>query len=354
MYEIFCTDLVTLITSYLSIKDFIEFTLTCKKYKNSPYLSLKSNFINILNKFYNLENKTDDFSKNFIDIISNYDELSLQGTFLLDLVNNEPFDNNTEIDIFCKHNIIDEDSSIYYQYDFFCGKLQTYEPYISLNNLLINNNFSRYNPNNNKKYNKKHTPSEFEYIKDWYFFTFNKTIDKDKSKKINIYIVPQNQIINNVSFCNNFYDGKKLFLSNPHDIINKLGKLDFDQKTLKCMGELFLETKISTFIDILKKYHLKKYKILIDTKIIKILCKKEMEYLSDSYFENYMSKNILEYVRTTSNFISNDDSIKFYTVTGRCFDSHQKIYDFKKNPLNDQYVFYNNHHVCNYNDLDDY
>jgi hypothetical protein len=261
----FCYDIVHRISQFLSFKDIYYLRQTCQYFKTIPYPSLKKSFSETINSLLNL-NKNDIFAKHLLEVINEHKELSIAGSLILEILNEESYDSTIEIYVHinydCMKSCFDNDLKE--------RKAQS-ESYKKLVLYLKQNEFSSYSGYELGGANQ---------------FWHNKTFKNKYGKEIRIVFIPilmEEKIRKTVdmTFCNNYYDGDILYLSNPNDIFNKSGKLNsYSSENLKYFADL--KDFTSDFEKIL--YHLRTfhdfgYEISIDGNIF-IFEKEDPNYVA--------------------------------------------------------------------------
>jgi predicted nucleotidyltransferase len=231
-----CIDIIHLIVSYSKPLDVLNIRLLCKDYiQNINYKSIENLFIEKINTVSGFE-IDHIFAKNLLTIIKKYKELTISGSIILQILNQENYE-NSDIDIYC--NIKNRGDKAYEELIRYLNKFETLDEV--------------------EGFHPTYT------IHHWHV----KHIRNMNKKIIDIVIMPMSALdkVNNLkelSFCNNYYDGNTLFLSNYNDIINKTGFLEYSISMDKFLDYDYLnDTKLSGFIVRLDKYNKRGFKIKI-------------------------------------------------------------------------------------------
>jgi hypothetical protein len=244
-----CNDIIRHVSEFLSFKDIYNLKQTCLDYKIIPYPSLKKSFSETINLKLNLD-KDDAFGKNLLGIISEHNELSISGELILEILHQELYSSDMEIYV---HVNFDYEKDL--MKSELSKELDKSESYKKLSFYLKQNNFKI---------------SSWERTSFWlhsYFVNRNK-----KEIKITFIPIPMEEKVNktvDITFCNNYYDGNILFLSNPNDIFNKSGKLNsYSSENLKYFADL--DDFTSDFEKVLlhqRSFINKGYQVLLDRNI---------------------------------------------------------------------------------------
>lgn len=214
------TDIISIVVTYLGFLDCFQARLTCKQYSTIKQNSILSSLIRLVNAKMGFDKKSN-FGKELMQIIKKYPELSLGGSSLIEIINEEIYE-NSDIDIYLNNS----------NYNFkgreeVDNKISLYEsePYLTLENL-----FKTHNLMVNKGF---HTI----YRIDGYYV---KTVECEDhiGGKIEIVANPHEDLTRvtkyrDFSFCNNFYDGKVLYIENLDSIVNKWGTYDYNEDVIK-------------------------------------------------------------------------------------------------------------------------
>jgi hypothetical protein len=237
-----CIDIIHLIVSYSKPLDVLNIRLLCKDYiQNINYKSIENLFIEKINTVSGFE-IDHIFAKNLLTIIKKYKELTISGSIILQILNQENYE-NSDIDIYC--NIKNRGDKAYEELIRYLNKFETLDEV--------------------EGFHPTYT------IHHWHV----KHIRNMNKKIIDIVIMPMSALdkVNNLkelSFCNNYYDGNTLFLSNYNDIINKTGFLEYSISMDKFLDYDYLnDTKLSGFIVRLDKYNKRGFKIKINKDFFK-------------------------------------------------------------------------------------
>lgn len=245
----FCIDIINIIGSFSKPLDVLSIKLLCKEFNKIYHKNIYDLFKEKINQVVGLE-EDHTFAVGLLTIIKKYKELSISGSLILQILNQEDYE-NSDIDIYCNiKGIVSRNENI-----------NNFDPFREL--LKYFNNFEILRIQNGLH------PTYM--INSWLIKHINK---KSNGKKVfDIILMPssaRDRIANlkELSFCNNYYNGDTLFLSNYSHIINKTGYLEYSilmNKYLESDGG----SKISKLFTRLEKYYQRDYTIKINKDFFK-------------------------------------------------------------------------------------
>lgn len=271
-----CFDILNIINNYLPFPDCINFKLV-NKYFYDVKISFRSAIAKKINETYGFDSNHD-FAKGLLDIIDKYKEFSIGGSIIPQVINNEKY-NNSDIDIYFDISNYTHNDSFKIKealgHEYFCshtsfvdvnGKCKRIKypenenmnnPYIELYNYLIKYEF----------YDKCGLHYSYR-MKNWhnkYFYNGSKKIDLVFMPYSSDYRVTK---LKELTCCNNYYNGKTLYIQNLDSILNKWAKYDFYEDVYENLRSEMCETKLDSIMDRCNKYYFRGYKIYIDIKLI--------------------------------------------------------------------------------------
>lgn len=323
----FCLDILNTIGHYLHFSDMINLKFVNKSFYNVK-ISIKNSLIVKINEIYGFD-LHHDFAKGLLDIIIKNKELSISGSILLQVINNENYE-NSDLDIYydlthdvpnypnCDGTWIDVKKTL--GRDYFCTS--NFIKYSDDGEEIFESREPT-NIDNENSYVKLHNYlSKFGFIdrcglhhsyrvKDWY----NKYFYKGE-KKIDLVLMPYNaphrvDKLRELTCCNNYYDGKTLYIQNLDSILNKWGVFEFYEGILENIESDMCCTKFDTLLSRCDKYYIRGFEIYIPIHLLKIFCEnkdiildeqdigfslRSKSYIDQNSYYFYKNKNYPDYV----------------------------------------------------------
>lgn len=315
-----CIDVIEKITTYLGVNDILSLKQTCKEFSGLKFPNIKNIFASKINQVLKIDDKNN-FGKNVVDIISKFKELTLEGSIILQTINEEIFDSN--IDIFCDYYYVRNDNfnnEIIFNpkmYDY-CNKLKAFS---TLNNYLLESGMIR-------------NISSKEYpMKNCVVYDYNFPLS---SRKIQIILTPETvttriKDLEELTFCNNYFDGSNLYMSHYDNIVKKFGYLELSNKLSNHLDSDFLNSQVPMTLRRIIKYCNRNFDI----------------YIAKQYFTNAIDDNLVNKTNRglEIHFITHD---RCYD-TGRVIGTSCEYILLDEDELPNHMIFNNEKHVCKNN-----
>lgn len=287
MSSILPFDVVSVVTPYLGFVDCFIARLTCKEYSQIKQNSISSSLIRLINSKMGFDEKSN-FGKELLEIVKKSSELSLGGSTIIEIINEEIY-NNSDIDLYINYSQYnfkgrDKSKPEFYNADSYSSLRTLFKNY----NLEIDHGF------------------HITYMVDDYYV---KTIRSKESNGLKIelvanpydaaYRVEKNR---DFSFCNNYYDGKTLYIENLDSVVNKWGIYDYSEEMINNIDFNMCGRPFDHVFGRAKKYYERGFDVYIDIRACLALCDpdlygkgKERKSI-DNIYECYTGDNKYMYV----------------------------------------------------------